>query len=90
MFVDNEAAKAALTTGSSGNQVANNLLMTLFRTECDMSLVPWISKVPSHSSIADLPSRQLLDSLPGWPEAKRITAKVSDLQHKGSKAVLFQ
>ena len=49
MFVDNEASKASLITGSSGNTIANSLLMTQARAECDMSLIPGISSKPRKS-----------------------------------------
>ena len=69
LFVDNEASKAALITGSSGNKVANNLLRIQARTESNMALIPWVSRVPLRSYIADHLLRELREFLPDWPDA---------------------
>ena len=69
LFVDNEASKAALITDSSDNRVANDLLRIQARTESNMALIPWVSRVPSRSYIADHLLRELQEFLPDWPHA---------------------
>ena len=56
-FIDNEASKFALIKGWSHNQVGS-LLSHYVRMLCaSLSIRPWYGRVPTHSNIADAPSR---------------------------------
>ena len=57
LFVDNEAACAALTSGAAKNRCALLLVYTLWSivAQCDLKL--WIERAPSAQNPADLPSR---------------------------------
>ena len=61
IFVDNEAACAALTTGAAKNRCALLLVYTLWSVVAQFDLQIWIERVPSAQNPADLPSgnRQL-------------------------------
>ena len=68
-FTDNEAAKACLVKGSSAHPIANKLLFCQAVLEVERMCLPWFSRVPSLSNIADGPSRKdgnepLLEGLP--------------------------
>ena len=56
-FTDNEAAKACLVKGSSAHEVANKLLFFQALKEAECDRIPWFSRVPSASNVADAPSR---------------------------------
>ena len=68
-FTDNEAAKACLVKGSSAHPIANKLLFCQAVLEVERMCLPWFSRVPSLSKIADGPSRKdgnepLLEGVP--------------------------
>ena len=68
-FTDNEAAKACLVKGSSAHPIANKLLFCQAVLEVERMCLPWFSRVPSPSNIADGPSRKdgnepLLEGVP--------------------------
>ena len=56
-FTGNEAAKACLVKGSSAHEVANKLLFFQALKEAECDRIPWFSRVPSASNVADAPSR---------------------------------
>lgn len=63
IFVDNEGSKFALLKGVSDNLCVDCLAMIFAEQEARLSLSPWLSRVPSHSNIADPPSRGDLEPL---------------------------
>lgn len=62
-FIDNEGAKFALIKGYSSSTAISHLC-ALTTSSLDVILVlPWFSRVPSSSNIADAPSRGRRDSM---------------------------
>ena len=55
--VDNTAAQAALINAGSSNHSSNSLVYLFLDLEQKLQFRPWISRVSSHSNIADGPSR---------------------------------
>ena len=88
-YCDNEGAKSCLMTGASSNKIANDLLRIQAANELKTGIVPWIARVPSKSNIADDPSRECMEVLQGFPEAKKTTVSVGSLT-EGEKALRFQ
>ena len=89
LYVDNEGAKSAMIAGSSNNRTANELLKVQARSECQLGIVPWVSRVPSHSNVSDH-SRELISELPGWPGARKVEVKTSLLEQMGECSKRFQ
>ena len=75
-YCDNDGAKACLMTRASSNKAANDLLKLQAAHELKTGIVPWIARVPSKSNVADEPSRELMEELPGFPSAERSTVSV--------------
>ena len=88
-YCDNDDAKACLMTGASSNKAANDLLKLQAAHELKTGIVPWIARVPSKSNVADEPSRELMEELPGFPNAERSTVSVV-LLTEGESSLRFQ
>ena len=56
-YVDNEAAKAGLIKGYGSTNLSNALIGSFCRTEAELQLKTWFSRVPTHSNLSDGPSR---------------------------------
>ena len=63
LFCDNEAARASLISMYSPVVVHNELLKALGEAVVKSSLFLWTARVPSHSNVADAPSRLVVDQL---------------------------
>ena len=57
LFVDNEGSKYCILKCSSENEIVDALVRFFAEIECDSCVRLWISRVASHSNIADGPSR---------------------------------
>ena len=79
-----------MIAGSSHNRVANEMLKVQARSKCQMGIIPWVSRAPSHSNGSDHPSRELLSELPGWPGAHKVDVKTSMLEQVGECSERFQ
>ena len=56
-FLDNEPARIGMIKGSGGTAIADRLISKAAAVECQLGLHAWYARVPSHSNIADDPSR---------------------------------
>ena len=63
MFVDNEGTKFSMVKGFSENVCVCNLVQKFALHESEAHILSWISRVPSHSNVADGPSRNDVDLL---------------------------
>lgn len=63
LFVDNEGTKFSLMKGSSENDRVDCLSRIFAEKESDSNCLCWLSRVSSHSNLADLPSRGKTDEL---------------------------
>ena len=62
-FIDNEGAKFSLIKGYSSSKNISHLC-SLITSALDAAMIlPWFSRVPSPSNIADIPSRNLKDPM---------------------------
>ena len=57
MYLDNDAARAALCKGYGATVSAQRIVQKVMEKECSCELKTWFARVPTHSSIADGPSR---------------------------------
>ena len=57
LFIDNEGTKYCLLRGASDNGCVNELARIFAKHEMESTALTWISRVASHSNIADGPSR---------------------------------
>ena len=57
LFVDNEGTKFCLMKGSSDNATVDVICSIFAELELQLEAACWLSRVPSHSNIADAPSR---------------------------------
>ena len=57
LFVDNEGTKFSLMKGSSENSTVDVMCSIFAELEKQRETARWLSRVPSHSNIADAPSR---------------------------------
>ena len=57
LFIDNEGTKFSLLRGVSENECVNKLAQIFAEYEMQSSALVWLSRVASHSNIADGPSR---------------------------------
>ena len=57
IFVDNEAARAALVKGDSRNKASAAIVASTWEQVAEVDLYPWIDRVPTRSNLADGPSR---------------------------------
>ena len=63
LFVDNEGAKFSLLKAASDNEVVDGLSQLFASIEHESRTYLWLSRVASHSNIADEPSRGKCDNL---------------------------
>ncbi len=57
LFIDNEGTKYCLLKGVSDNDCVNKLAQAFAKHETESTALTWLSRVSSHSKIADGPSR---------------------------------
>ena len=57
VFIDNDAARAALVAGGSGNKASEDIAARFWKEATRWCLFPWFERVPSPSNIADGSSR---------------------------------
>ena len=57
MYLDNDAARAAMCKGYGATVAAQRIVQKVMETECSCELKTWFARVPTHSNIADGPSR---------------------------------
>ena len=57
MFIDNEAARAALVNGSSRNAQSARIVHETWKEAARSGSSPWFARVPSAANPADGPSR---------------------------------
>jgi ribonuclease HI len=57
MYLDNDAARAALCKGYGATDAAQGIVQKVMERECCCELKTWFARVPTHSNIADGPSR---------------------------------
>ena len=56
-YLDNDAVRAALCRGCGGTDLAQRIVQSVMTEECNLELKSWHARVPTHSNIADGPSR---------------------------------
>jgi ribonuclease HI len=56
MYLDNDAARAALCKGYGATSAAQSIVQKVMEQECRCELKTWFARVPTHSNIADGPS----------------------------------
>ena len=56
-YLDNEAAKAGLIRGAGATNLANAIIGNFCKTEAELQLKTWFSRVPTHSNLRDGPSQ---------------------------------
>jgi hypothetical protein len=56
-FIDNEPAKHGLIKASSNSRHSQAIIKAFHKIEMHWPSVSWFARVPSHSNIADAPSR---------------------------------
>ena len=70
-FVDSEPAKFALVRGSSDVLSCRNIVAATALADSRLLLMPWYTRVPSLSNVADKPSRMNFDfNVPGFELVK--------------------
>ena len=57
MYLDNDAARAALCKGYGATSAAQIVVQKVMEQECRCELKTWFARVPTHSNIVDGPSR---------------------------------
>ena len=57
MYLGNDAARAALCKGYGATSAAQIVVQKVMEQECRCELKTWFARVPTHSNIADGPSR---------------------------------
>ena len=82
LYLDNEGTKFCLIKGSSDNAVVDILCAIFAELEMQIKTSCWLARVPSHSNIADKPSRaevtELLEN--GYKDHSKLAAeKLKDL-----------
>ena len=82
LYLDNEGTKFCLIKGSSDNAVVDILCAIFAELEMQIETSCWLARVPSHSNIADKPSRaevtELLEN--GYKDHSKLVAeKLKDL-----------
>ena len=63
MYVDNNSTRDVCISGSARTSPGNMLIRKILMLEDELSLVAWYARVPSHSNIADGPSRGSVDEI---------------------------
>ena len=56
-YLDNDAARAALCKGYGSTDLAQRIVAGTMESESQLKLKSWFARVPTHSNIADGPSR---------------------------------
>ena len=56
-YLDNVAARASYIKGTGANHSANSFIKEFVQLESRLKIYSWFGRVPSHSNIADAPSR---------------------------------
>ncbi len=70
VFVDKDASRACLVTGSAREEVYAKLVQEICSLEIRARTLAWFERVPSSSNLADDPSRGVRPAaLSGWPSA---------------------
>ena len=77
-YIDNEAARSAFIQGVGATVHTKSMVQNFVRLEERIKIYSWFGRVPSHSNIADQPSR-LQFTNPLFDTAKRI--RVVDFAH---------
>ena len=83
VFVDNDAARAALIKGSSGSMPSARLVHQAWVAAARHGMSPWFERVPSPSNVADAPSRLDLSGLEGLgliDDGAQVAAECSDVE----------
>ena len=83
VFVDNDAARAALIKGSSGSMPSARLVHQAWLAASRHGMSPWFERVPSPSNVADAPSRLDLSCLAGFgliDDSAQVAAACSDVE----------
>ena len=66
LYLDNEGTKFCLIKGSSDNAVVDILCAIFAELEMQIETSCWLARVPSHSNIADKPSRAEVTAFRKW------------------------
>ena len=71
-FLDNVAARATYIKGVGATPPSIPLLKDFVRLEARLKIYSWFGRVPSHSNVADSPSRLVFDDpvLSGCPRVR--------------------
>ena len=56
-YLDNTAARSACIKGDGANRATRRMLFELVKLESRFRILSWFGRVPSHSNLADAPSR---------------------------------
>ena len=70
-FLDNDAARFALISGTSPSRFSAELVAASAEADSRLGLFPWAARVPSWSNVADAPSRGSFEFLEALPGARR-------------------
>ena len=62
-YLDNDAARAAFIKGNASTLESSIFMDEFVQAELDLQLKSWVSRVPSHSNMADDPSRLMFDTV---------------------------
>ena len=62
-YVDNESARMAYIRGTGNTGFAAKWIQLFLALESDLVLKPWFARVPTHSNVADPPSRMSFGAL---------------------------
>ena len=80
VFVDNDATRACLVTGTARERINSELVQAVCALEIELRSLVWYERVPSASNLADAPSRGSPPApLPGWPAAVQAAGWSSSL-----------
>ena len=60
-YIDNEAARSAFVQGTGSTQATKCFINAFDNMETKLNILAWFGRVPSHSNLADLPSRLQFD-----------------------------
>ena len=63
VFIDDEAAKACWIAGFAQSQTAQRVIHNGTMNEAAIDLLPFFTRVPTHSNLGDDPSMELFDEL---------------------------
>ena len=61
-YIDNDAAKSGLIKGAGATDEASRLIGCFTSLEMQLQCITWFLRVPSHSNVADGPSRLCFSS----------------------------